>query len=249
MRTLFRYALLALVLVMVTLVSALTAMRLAIHGREVSVPPLIGLSPADAERVALRNGLLVQVESSFYSTEVPEGRIVSQAPQAGTRVRRGWRVRVAQSLGPQRVVIPNVVGQSGRAAEMNLQRRGLELGTVAIAHIPDLPPDQVAAQSPPPNARGISSPKINLLVTAPPAEPEFVMPNFVGHPLTEAAKSVVDAGFKLGSVKTILNAAPPAAYRPETPSTPPKTAIVVRQNPAAGQRIAAGATITFEVAP
>ena len=41
---------LALVLVIVAMVSALTAMRFAIHGQEVAVPPLVGLAPAEAER-------------------------------------------------------------------------------------------------------------------------------------------------------------------------------------------------------
>ena len=42
---------LALILVVIAMLSGLAAMRLAIHGQEVSVPPLVGLAPADAERV------------------------------------------------------------------------------------------------------------------------------------------------------------------------------------------------------
>src|SRR5512146_703260 len=98
MRQFLRYLALALVLIMVALVSALTAMRMAIHGREVAVPKLVGLTPAEAERQAVSNGLLFAVESRFYSTEVPAGRISSQVPQAGAKVRRGSRVRVAESL-------------------------------------------------------------------------------------------------------------------------------------------------------
>ncbi len=241
MRTVLRYALLGLVLLTVMLVSALTAMRLAIHGREVAVPELVGLTPTDAEPVALRNGLLLQVENRLFSTDVPEGRIISQTPQPGTRVRRGWRVRVAESLGPQRAVIPSVVGQSPRAAELNLQRRGLEVGTVAVAHLPGLPPDQIVAQSPPPNARGVTSPSINLLVTAPQEEPQYVMPDFVGRPFAEAAKAIADAGLKLGTVKPVNG----GGGKP----TPTATAIILHQTPAAGQRITAGATISFEVAP
>ncbi len=176
MRTILRYALLGLVLLTVMLVSALTAMRLAIHGREVAVPRLVGLAPAEAERLALNNGLLLQIESHFFSAAVPAGRIVSQSPLPGARVRRGWRVRVAESMGPQRFTIPNVVGQSARAAELNLRRRGLELGTVAVAHLPDLPPKQIVAQSPSANASGVASPKIDLLATAPPQDQQYVMP-------------------------------------------------------------------------
>ena len=44
MKSVIRFAMLALVLVIVAMVSALTAMRFAIHGQEVAVPALVGLS-------------------------------------------------------------------------------------------------------------------------------------------------------------------------------------------------------------
>ena len=50
MKSAIRFALLALVLVIVAMVSALTAMRFAIHGQEVAVPAVVGLAPAEAER-------------------------------------------------------------------------------------------------------------------------------------------------------------------------------------------------------
>src|SRR5207237_2288216 len=119
LKTLFRLLTLAMILLMVAMVSAITTMRLAIHGREVSVPNFVGLMPADAERLAFQSGLTFSVERRFYSSQVPFGRVMSQVPDAGTQVRRGWQVRAAESLGSQRVAIPDVVGQSGRAAEIN----------------------------------------------------------------------------------------------------------------------------------
>src|SRR5437763_4689261 len=171
MKSYFRIALLVLVLLLVALVSALTAMRLAIHGREVEVPKLVGLTPAEAERTAAAVGLQLMVEREYYSAQIPEGKIMSQLPEAGTRVRRGWQLRVAESLGPQRVAIPDVLGQSGRAADLNIRRRGLDMGSVAYLQMPGVTGDQVLAQSPPPNASGVSLPRISLLVTAgPPAQ-------------------------------------------------------------------------------
>ncbi len=79
MYNVLRYSLLALILLTVALISALTAMRMAIHGREVKVPALVGLTPEHAERQALDNGLLVQVENRFYSASIPQGRILSQS--------------------------------------------------------------------------------------------------------------------------------------------------------------------------
>ena len=126
-----RTLLYGLILVVVGLISALTAMRFAIHGREVSVPKLTGLTAAEAQRIAAESGLAISRDQRFYSSDVPEGRIVSQLPPAGTRVRTGFRIRIAESLGPQKVEIPNLLGQSVRSAELNLKERGLELGSVA----------------------------------------------------------------------------------------------------------------------
>jgi beta-lactam-binding protein with PASTA domain len=200
LKRLVQLVLLGLVLVLVALLSALTAMRFAIHGREVEVPALTGRSPSEAESTLISQGLVLEVEDRFYSQNVREGEIISQLPLAGTRVRRGWRVRVALSLGPQRVPVPNVVGESDRAAEINIQKRGLEVGAVAHAHLPGMPAGQVVAQDPAGDAGGMTSPKVNLLVTPAPDEKILVMPDFTGQRLAEATAAVEAAGLHVGRV-------------------------------------------------
>lgn len=246
MRKFFRILLWGLVLVAVFLVSAMTAMRLAIHGREVAVPQFAGLSPSAAERVAAENGLLLEVENRFYSSTIPEGVIMSQLPAPGEKVRRGWRVRVALSMGPQRVVIPNVVGQSPRAAQINLQRRDLELGTVAVVHLANLPADQIVAQSPAAHDTEVDSPKVNLLLTAPVDDTPryYLMPDFVGHQFGDATSAMAVTGFQVGEVTVVSangNGGNGAKLKPIA------TDIVSKQFPAAGQKVGAGAAINFEV--
>jgi beta-lactam-binding protein with PASTA domain len=266
-RSFFRFAILALVLVTVALVSALTAMRFAIHGQEVEVPALVGLTPAEAERAVSGPGLLIEIERQYYSPQIPEGRIMSQLPVPGTKVRRGWQVRLAQSLGPLRVAIPDVTGQSEHAAELNIRRRGLELTSTAEVQIQGLPADQVLAQSPAANASQVAAPKISLLMTAT-ADPEvFTMPSFLGQPLGSASRTLQDAGFKLGNVSVAPPpTAPPTASEgafpsptnpsPVTPTPAPVVAapaqpspasVIVSQTPSPGQRIVAGGFVNFEV--
>jgi len=255
---------LALVLVIVAMVSALTAMRFAIHGQEVAVPPLVGLAPAEAERELAGLGLQISIERQYYSPQIPEGRIMSQLPLPGTKVRRGWQVRVAQSLGKTRVTIPDVTGQSEHAAELNIRRRGLDVASMAEVETPGIPADQVLAQSPTANETQVAAPKISLLVTAA-AEPQaFVMPSFVGQPLGSASRSLQDAGFRLGNVNVaapaipaavdaagaaIATAAPAAtpAVQPGPPAQPGPASIIASQVPAAGQKVVAGAVVSFEV--
>lgn len=239
MRAFFRFVLLSLVLVIVAMGSALTAMRIAIHGREVVVPKLVGLTPSQAERLALQNGLLIEIENRFYSTDVAEGRILSQVPPAGTKVRRGWRVRLAESLGAQLVVIPDLVGDSTRSAEINLRRRGLEPGTMAYAQLPEQAQEQVVAQSPPAAAVGVASPKVNLLFAAPEATPAFVMPSLVGRSLADTVKIVQDAGLKVGNVRTV-------AGDPQQPASM-VSGVILRQSVAVGQKVLAGTSVDFDV--
>lgn len=247
MKSFFRFALMVLVLVVVALVSAVTTMRLAIHGQEVQVPALVGLSPSEAERAAAGLGLLIEIERQYYSSQIPEGRIMSQLPLPGSKVRRGWLVRVAESLGPQRVAIPDVTKESERAAELNIRRRGLDVASTAEMQLTGTPADQVLAQSPPANASQVADPKINLLVSEDAAPPAYVMPSFVGQPLGSASHILQDSGFKLGNVSV---ASPQNSSSQVSAAAPPQASpasIIVSQTPPAGQKIEAGAVVNFEV--
>ena len=76
MKRFFRGLLYAIILVLVGLASALTAMRFAIHGREVTVPKVVGLTTAEAQKLAADNSLQFVREQRFYSAEIAEGRII-----------------------------------------------------------------------------------------------------------------------------------------------------------------------------
>ena len=129
-KTVFRFVLLGSGMLVIAMVSAVMTMRFAIHGHEVAVPGTVGKTPADGQKLAETAGLQMAIERRYYSLSVPRAGALSQLPAAGTKVRRGWEsARVAESLGPQRVEIPSVLGQSEHAAEITIRRRGLDLGS------------------------------------------------------------------------------------------------------------------------
>ena len=256
MARLLKYFLLGLVLLLVFMASALLSMRFAIHGREVKVPKLSGLTPAEAERRANADGLVISIEGRFYSSDVPAGRILSQMPAPGATVRRGWKILLSQSLGPQRAAIPNLIGQSQLAAGINLRRRGLEVGSIAAIHLPGAAPQTVIAQSPPPDAKAITSPRVDLVVAAPDNTPRYVMPSFVNKPLAEAAATVQQAGLILGGKwGALLRAAAADSTQDRSAhvkkdgksAAPALTGTVVKQYPLAGQKVAPGTEVYFEV--
>ncbi len=252
-------------MLVVALLSAFITMRLAIHGREVKVPNLAGLTLADASKQTRSLGLRLTLENRFYSPNTPPGRVLAQYPKPGVTVRRQWAVRVTESLGAQQVAIPDVIGQSERTASINIRRLGLELGAVAHVAAPG-EPGIVIAQTPSPNAAGVDRPRVSLLLSGPEdAEtPEaFVMPSLAGLTLAGAAARASAAGLHIGSAED-LNLPPPPSATPAAPTaatttpaspspaaTPPTAfaaqanavGIVVAQTPLAGHRVVKGEAV------
>jgi len=206
----------AMAMVAVMLLSAAITLRFALHVREVVVPDLTGRTMLEATQSALKTGVDLVIENRFYSTTVPAGRILSQSPSADTIVRHGWQVRIAESLGPQQVIIPDVVGETVRDASIDVRRDQLDLGT--LSHIEAPGEDElVLAQTPPPNA-GVDQPRINLLLsTAPqPASTGVVLPSFAGLTSAGAVRAASELGLIIsaaGNGLVVTTQSPGAGYR------------------------------------
>jgi eukaryotic-like serine/threonine-protein kinase len=223
-----RSVLLGVAMLVVAVLAAGLALRIALHAREVAIPDFAGLTVAEASDAALHNGLDLNIENKFYSRTVPAGRILSQAPAAGSRVRRGWQVRVTESLGPQQVTIPDVVGDPVREASLDLRRASLDLGTLAHMDAPG-DTDMVLAQTPPPDA-GVDQPLVNLLLSqqGAGASSSFVMPSFVGLSYTVANHAAIALGLRVATLGEMMPVAQPAPAgatpSPAPSSTPPAPA-------------------------
>lgn len=232
---LFRLILGVLALGIIALVSAVTTMHFAIHGAEVKTPSLVGLNVTQAAHKAAASGLSLGVDDKYYSVDQPSGRVLSQDPTAGMTVRRGWRMRITESLGPQKVSIPRLTGEPERDAAMQVHQLGLELETVSQMPFPNLPPGTVIAQSPEAGAQSVAQPAVSLLVSAPSATVgnAFVMPRLVGIPYAAATELIAKAGFKTGPMQDV--SAPVSDAVTDTPPPPPGT--IMTQTPAAGDRV------------
>jgi beta-lactam-binding protein with PASTA domain len=249
----FRLALAFLAIAMAGLVSAVVTMRFAIHGAEVKVPDLQGLTVSEAVHKTANLGLNLGIDNKYYSADVPAGRVLAQSPLPGATVRREWRMRVTESLGPQRVAIPKVVGQQERVAAIEVRRVGLELEETAQMPYSGAQPGTVIAQNPQQGAGGVERPSVSLLVStpAPNPAPAMVMPQLTGMPLAAATALVVHAGLKVGPVQNTYSAAaaPPDADGGMAPAdTVDPTGTVLSQTPVSGHKVEPGMTVTFRVA-
>ena len=225
-------ALMVAILFIAAGVSAITAMRWAIQGKEVSVPALSGKSEAEAAEILAANNLALRVFGRRYS-QVPAGRIVEQIPPAGSKLKSSRSVKVLVSAGSQIYAVPNLVGSSLRAAKLTLEQRNYALGYTSMVRTASGDPLSVQQQDPQPGTQG-TEPTVNVLVSSGRIEDSFVMPDVVGKRLEQVARSIRAEGFQLGKV----------TYRR---AQGVDTGVVIQQQPQAGHRMLKSDSIVLEV--
>jgi beta-lactam-binding protein with PASTA domain len=247
----FQFGLILLMLAALTMISAIVTMHFAIHGAEVTVPDFKGLTVAEATTKAASLGLNLSVDNHYYSIEVPAGHIAGQSPLSGTLVRRAWHVRLIESLGPQRIAVPDLEGLDQRVASIQVRRDALQIGVTAQIPWAFAPDDTVIAQSPAPGAASVARPYVSMLVATPPAVPNraYVMPNLTGQMFSAAALAVTHAGLKLAPPKPAPEPVPTVAGAPSTQPAPPviPPGTVVSQSPEPGQPVDASMTVELTV--
>jgi serine/threonine-protein kinase len=234
LRSSFRLFLLFTVLMAVALLSAITTIRLTIHGRQENMPKLVGVSLESARRITSGLGLELKIEDKLYSTEYPANVIAQQMPPPGIPLKMGQHVHVLVSLGAPQVTVPNLVGESVRAARITAIQRGLTLGDIAV--IPwQGDPDLVVAQDPPPAAAKVRTPSVNLLVATGEEPPAYLCPRFIGQPIADVRRVLEKNSFKVGQITKVA-------------TDGGSRGVVLTQSPPAGSKIGSDAVFSFQVA-
>src|SRR3712207_3512948 len=90
----------------------------------------MNMTVAEAQNKLDGTGLKLVVKSEEYSSQVPEGNIISQTPSSGSNLNKGDSIEVIVSKGTSKVPVPNVIGLKLTQAEKLLNDNGLLLGNV-----------------------------------------------------------------------------------------------------------------------
>ena len=229
----FRVGLLVFILAAAAFLSAVTAMRFAIQGREVTMPNLVGKSSADALALLQTRGLQLKVVDRVYG-DLPINAVARQSPPEGERMKVAQNVHVVLSLGPQNVTTPSLLGESLRVARIQLLQVGLQLGEVTTYTAPATLSETILQQTPLPGTRA-ASPRVDLLVAQGESPVPYVMPWFVGMPLPDADRLLASAGFKLSKTTFIPS--------PQWPK-----GAITEQTPEPGSKITSDTSIEMVVA-
>jgi eukaryotic-like serine/threonine-protein kinase len=227
-----RMAFLIFILASAAFLSAITAMRIAIHGRETTMPNLVGKDVGEASKTLRSKGLILRVADRVYS-DVPINQVVRQTPPPGMLMKVAQQAHVVLSLGQRQLEIPSLEGNTLRVSRIELLRGGLQVGEVSAISLPDRPADSVLVQNPKPG-HGAATPKVDFLVSGGPKEPAYVMPYFIGSNELDVQHRLEQAN--LHRKINYLSA----------PQWPHGT--VIDQSPLGGTRIAANTEVQLTIA-
>ena len=227
-----RMTLLVFILASAAFLSAITAMRIAIHGREVTMPNLVGKNVSEASKMLQSRGLVLRVADRIYSDQ-PINVVLRQTPTAGLLMKVSQQAHVVLSLGKRELQIPLLEGNSLRASRVELLRQGLQVGEVSAVSMPDMPADAIVLQNPKPGS-GAATPRVDVLISQGPKETSYVMPHLVG--LTE-----VEAQHRLDQAQMRRK-----VHYVGAPQWPHGS--LIDQAPLAGAKVAASATIELTIA-
>lgn len=197
-------------------------------GRYVPAPDLVGLPEAEAVAEAQERGLRVTFTEPQHSEQVPVGHVLAQDPT--DRVNRGGTLTLTLSLGPEQVLVPDVIG-----VDLEVATRQLEaLGLVVVEGEPDysdtVPQGRVLAIEPEVGTE--VAPGQQVTVTVSQGRAPIDVPSVVGDPLPVATQKLQQHGLAVTTERV-------QSDRPRDE--------VISQDPVAGTGAEPGDTVHLQV--
>jgi serine/threonine-protein kinase len=213
--------------------SAVATMRVVLTSQDVVVPPLVGKRIPEAGAIAARHGLALRLEGKRTDLRVPAEHIVLQEPQPGSTLKSHRSIRVWLSLGPRRLTVPAVEGESLRTARLSLEQAQVPIGRVVEVDSM-VEEGRILVQYPPAGNAEALGEGISLLVSRGPAGAEYLMPDLIGRRADDVLEALGRAGLKVAEMR----------YR-TYPGVAP--GIVLRQIPAAGYRVSLRTSVSLDI--
>lgn len=237
---------LAVVLAVVTiLVVALIAGGVYFYlnsAKELTVPDFSNKTLDEAKTLANGEGFKISDNMEYsLSDTVEEGKVVSQNPEAGKKVKKNNEIKLVMSLGSTggNIVVPSVIGKNEQEAIEMLLEKGL-LYAVSTEPSDTVESGLVSRQLPATGTKVKEEEVVTIYISSgkdgedPENKTMKEVPNIVGKTRAQAEALIVEQGFEVGSVGR--------KYSTEIGNT------VLSQSPVGGKMAEEGSKINLVIA-
>ena len=173
-------------LLALAVLSGYVAMLWSMEEDRVEVTGVVGLDSVAAGALLKETGLAPRVVAEEFSANIPKGRVSSQRPSRGSRVKLGSEVRLILSRGTDQLSVPNLVDITLPQANRILAETGLNLGQITSIHSDVHSRDMVIAQDPPVGAAATRGATVRILQSLGPWEDLVTLPDLRGREMIVA---------------------------------------------------------------
>ena len=196
-----------------------------------TVPPVVGLALAKAERQIRAAGLVPKPITPQSSSVYPTGQVINTYPQAGQTPQLGSNVELIVSTGPAKVTVPDVTGETEGQAKSDLHAAGFQV-KVTSETTTSTPSGRVASQTPAGNSSEASGSTVTIVVAQAPTT--ATVPPVRGDTVSQATSKLQGASFNVTQTT-------------QTVTNPNLNGIVLHEMPHAGSTAKRGSTVTIVV--
>ncbi|MEO0160824.1 MAG: PASTA domain-containing protein [candidate division WOR-3 bacterium] len=232
MKRFLRYLIIVLIFFAIGLLLAnfLLMPVLVRRGEEIFVPNVCNMPLDSATALLKKEGLQPVIGERRYDPIIEEGRVIIQEPLPDTRVKKGRIINLSVSLGPEKVVVPVLIGLDLARAQQILERVGLIVKEIDSLYSDSIATGRIIRTIPEPETELKKGDEIKIIVSK---GILLKTPNLIGLKLDSAKVLINKTGLILGSVT-------------EIEGTGEKGTIIV-QNPQPDQLVDKGDTINLMV--
>ncbi|MGA1841930.1 MAG: PASTA domain-containing protein [bacterium] len=197
---LFKFCIIVVVLLCLSLISALITMNLVSKADLVKVPSVVGKDTVDALDQLNKIGLRLKIIDKEFNDLIPENHIIVQDPKPRTLIQRDRAVKAVLSKGSEKVDVPNVVDEPWLRAQDIIQEAGLKIGRLARTHHDKIRKNRVIAQNPAGNSMIPRGESVDLLLSEGNSPKGFYMPDLLDIPIESALERLRNAGLYPGQI-------------------------------------------------
>lgn len=223
-----RHRLATIIAAVLLLLGAGTGVWYINAGQFTTVPAVLDMSQAKAEKTLRDEGLGVKVVRGF-SSNVDRGHVMKTDPANGKQIRGTGTVTITVSRGPDIVDVPDLSGTPVADAKRKLRDLGLIPGTEKRAFSAEVARGSVIGTDPAAGSKRRPDTAVALTISR---GAEVKAPGVLGSERADAAETLRAAGLKV-------------RFADEPVHSAQDKGTVARQTPAEGKKLGKGETVTL----
>jgi serine/threonine-protein kinase len=192
-----------LIFFIIFFLSSILSFKIILKGEMITLPNLVGRTFEEASSELTRRKLSVVQTGAQYNTRWERGRIISQEPSPGSKLKINSVVKVILSTGTEKVLVPRLIGRNFQNSSQILKEARLRRGIVSQVHTSEYAAGKILSQYPQATAEVGSNSPISLLISQGELEEKYLMPDLIGKKAEIVLAKLKELDFRVEDIRYI----------------------------------------------